>query len=327
MKFKRGANLRKTVAVVIVAALILAAFAVLPQTCVKAQASQVKVLKYSWYVNHLENATLAQNQGDLVVVGEIQNVGSSIIQNVTVSGTAYNSTGQAVASAEGIAYSYETPPGQKVPFFIDFTPASSTTPNSNYMSSVVSIDVSVLSVTDTSTSPYTGLKFPQGVYNVTENGAYTAFGAVVNNGTETMAYVWVVTTFYNASDDVVAVNYTTGVLTTSLAPGATVTFESTPTDNTPALSSEIASYSLLIQSENQPVSTSSPSQTTSTLTFPPSNSPTPAPALPPTWLIITTVGVLIVLVVVVLLFTTLLKKRKREMLAPPPPQPPPPPPP
>ena len=312
MQRLKWTNLKKTMAVIVVAALILAAFAILPPPYVRAQASQAKVLTYSWYINNSTSGVLAQNQGDLVVVGEIQNVGSDIVENVTVGGTAYSSSGQTLASASGQAYVFEMTPGQKAPFSIDFTPSSSTTTNSNWIPSVANITVTVLSVTDTSTSPYTGLTVPQGPSSLNNSGTYTVVGTIVNSGKQTMAYVWVVTTFYNAAGTVVALNFTNYVVTPSapLAPGGATRWVATPADNTIQLTNEIKSYSYVIDST--PLSTPASTQPTSTPTASPV--PSPFPVLP----------IVVVVVVVVVAAAALMLLRKRQKLPPPPPPPPPP---
>jgi hypothetical protein len=309
----KWANLKKTMAVIVVAALILAAFAILPLPYVKAQASQAEVLTYSHYINNSTSGVLAQNQGDLVVVGEIQNVGSDIIQNATVGGTAYSSSGQTLASAEGQAYVYEMTPGQKAPFSIDFTPSSSTTSNSNWIPSVANITVTVLSVTDTSTSPYTGLTVPQGPDSLNNSGVYTIVGTIVNSGKQTMAYVWVVTTFYNAAGTVVALNFTDFLVTPSavLAPGDATRWVATPADNTAQLTNEIKSYSYVIDSV--PSTTSATTQPSLSPTASPT--PSPFPVLP----------IVVVVVVVAVAAAALMLLRKRQKLPPPPPPPPPPP--
>ena len=235
--------MKKIIAVVAVAALLLAAFNVFSFPNVKADASEANVLSYSWYVAP-SNTVLAQSAGDLVVVGEIENVGSNIIQNVTVGGTAYSSSGQTLASAEGQAYVYQTVSGGKAPFSIDFTSSSATTQNSDWISSVAGITVTVLSVTDTETPQYSGLTISSasGSTHFISDGTFTVVGVVRNAGEESTGNVWVVATFYNASGTVVGLNFT-DYLANSLAPGALAPFTVTPADDTAQLSSEIANYS------------------------------------------------------------------------------------
>jgi hypothetical protein len=293
----------------VLAALVLAAFTVLSAPNVKAGTSEAKVLSYSWYVAP-SNTVLAAEAGDLVIVGEIQNVGSNIIGNASVEGTAYDSSGNVLAtSAQSVVLVYHALPGQKAPFYIDFTPSSSSTNSLSWVSSVNHVSVSVTSVTDTPVAQYSGLAIPFGgsVGTIMNSKTYTVVGYINNTGSETVGDVWVVATFYNSAGTVVGLNYTSYV-TDSLAPKAEVAFWATPTDNTFTLSNEIANYSIQIDSLPLPGATSP--------------SPTPPPSTSnaqfPTLLIV----VVVVVVVGAVLALTLLRKRLR--LPPPPPPPPPP---
>ena len=69
--------MKKIITAVILVALILAAFNALSAPRVKAQTSEAKVLSYTWYAAPADT-TLAEYVGDLVAVGEIQNVGSTV---------------------------------------------------------------------------------------------------------------------------------------------------------------------------------------------------------------------------------------------------------
>jgi hypothetical protein len=304
--------LKKIIAVVVLTALIIATLAFLPLPSVKAAASEVRVLSYSYYTAPA-NPVLAQNQGDIVVVGEVQNVGSNIVQNVTLGGTALDSSGNTIASSStGVVWSYEMAPGQKAPFFIDFTPQSSTTSSTNWMSSLAKFTITVLSVTDTTTSAYPNFHVPSAPSVLNESDVYTVVGTIVNNGTQTMEYVWVVTTFYNAAGTVVGLNYTYIVTPTAvLHPGGAARWIATPADDTAQLTNEIANYSYVIDSS--PLTTSSSTQPTLTPTASPA--PSQFPVLP----------IVVVVVIVVVAVAALMLLRKRQKLPPPPPPPPPPP--
>ena len=310
--------MKKIIAFVLLAALILAAFTILPLPSVRADTSEVKVLSNYSYYTAPANPVLAANAGDIVVVGEIENVGSNIVQNVTLGGTAMDASGKTIASTEaGLALSYEMAPGQKAPFFIDFTPQSSTSSNTNWMSSLSKITVTVLTVTDTATSAYPDLNVPATPFNLTQNGLFTIVGTIVNNGTETMDYVWVVTTFYNAVGTVVGLNYTYAITPAAvLIPGGAVRWEATPADDTAQMTSQIASFTYVIDSE--PVGSSNPSQTPSP-TPKATSGPSSFPVLP----------VVVVVVVVIAVAAALLLLRKQQPTetpeAPLPPPPPPPP--
>ncbi|HMK93842.1 MAG TPA: FxLYD domain-containing protein [Candidatus Limnocylindrales bacterium] len=304
--------MKKIITVAVLAALILATFAFVPLPCVKAAASEVKVLSYSYYTAPA-NTVLAPNQGDIVVVGEIENVGTGIVQNVTLMGTALDSTGKTIASSSlGVVWSYEMAPGQKAPFFIDFTPQSSTSQNTSWMSSLSKFTVTVLAVTDTTTSPYPDLSVPTTPFAVNQSNVYTVVGTIVNTGSQTMDYVWVVTTFYNAAGTVVGLNYTY-VITPSaaLAPTNAIRWVATPADSTPQLTSEIANFSYVIDSVPLGSTSSAEPTLTPTATAPVSST---FPVLP----------VVVAVVIVVIAVVALLLVRKRQKLPPPPPPPPPP---
>jgi hypothetical protein len=180
------------------------------------------------------------------------------------------------------------------------------------MSSLSKFTVTVLSVTDTTTSPYPDLHLPAAPFALNESGVYTVVGTIVNNGTQTLDYVWVVTTFYNAAGTVVGLNYTYIVTpTAALHHLGAARWVATPADDTLQLTNEIASYSYVIDSS--PLTTSSSTQPTLTPTASPA--PSQIPVLP----------IVVVVVVVAVAAAALLLLRKRQKLPPPPPPPPPPP--
>jgi hypothetical protein len=308
---------KKIFTVMIAVALIMAACAVLPTPNVKASADEAAVLNdYTWYIaSHA--GTLALYAGDLVVVGEIQNVGSNIIQNVTVSGTAYDSNGQALAIAQGTAFTFETTHNQKAPFSIDFPPSASVTQNSNWTSSVASVSVSVLAVIDTSAKPYTDFNLPQGASGFDNEGVYTALGVIVNNGTETMGNVWVVTTFFNADGKVLSFNFTGYIVDPSapMGPGMPARFLATPADPAAAPPSSITNFTYLIDSLplGAPLPNSQPTATTSS-----------SPPLSSSQVPLTPIIVVAVVVAVAVIALILLGNRKKTPTSQPPPTPPPP---
>ncbi len=303
--------MKKTITAIILAALILAAFPILIVPNAKASAAEANVVSYSYYTASA-NSLLAAKAGDLVVVGEIQNVGSNIIQNVTLTGTAYNSNGTELGTGQGTAFVYETIPNGRAPFSIDIAPQSSST-SQIAASSVGSVTVTVLSVTDTVVPPYSGFKVPATPTAFNNSGVYTTVGTIVNNGSQTLGYIWVVTTFYNNAHTVVGLNFTNYVNTplAPLSPGHATRWVATPIDNTMDLSNEIASSSYVIDS--MPYSTST---STATPTPTGSGSSSPFPTLP--------VVVVVVVVVVAVVALMLLRKRQgTETPLPPPPPPPP----
>ena len=217
-------NLKKILTAVILTALILATFIMLtaPAPSVRADTSEVNVVSYSWYVAP-SNTIMAENPGDLVAVGEIQNVGSNVIGSAYVAGYAYNSTGGVLDSQETLAYFQDLLPGQKAPFYIDFLPESSPTQDQTWVPSVTNVTVQATYVSDTNAAQYSGLTIPQGstTSSVDSTGTYTVTGTVKNTGNETAGNVYVDATFYNSSGSVISL-YITNYLSSSLAPGASV---------------------------------------------------------------------------------------------------------
>ena len=297
---------------------------------VRADTSEVNVVSYSWYVAP-SSTVLVETGGDLVAVGEVQNVGSNVIGTLSVVGIVYNGTG----SDQGILdqnYAFipitNLPAGQKAPFYIDFTAEQSTTNDTSWASSANNVTVVVSYAADTNSSIYTGLTIPSSTSD-NSNGAFTVTGTVKNTGDQTAESIWVDTTFYNSSGTVVAMNNTV-YLGDSLAPGQSVPFTATPSDNIAQFSSEITNYTSIVQYTsvtNTPIPTPSPTPT-ATPTSTPTASPTPpqSPASTLSWLTYIAVGAIVIVVVVIAVTVLLLRKRHENAqfdLPPPPPPPPP----
>jgi hypothetical protein len=300
--------LKKIVTAVIIAALVLAAFITLSTQIVKAASAEATVVSYSWYTAP-SNTVLASEAGDFIVVGEIENVGSNIIGNVTVTGIAYSSNETELATTTTQAFVYDMLPGQKAPFYLDFTAASSITDSLSWVSSVSSVTVTVTSVTNTDDRQYAGLEIPNpggSTPYIPSNDTYYIDGTIVNNGTQVAQDPWVVATYYNSKGTVVGLNFT-DYLTSSLAPGGAWRFFASPADDTSQLTSEIASYSILIDSKTLSNSTSPTSAPTQT----PSTSTAKFPTLP----------IVVVVIIIVVVIAALMLLRKRQKTPPPPPPP------
>lgn len=278
----------------------------------QANASDVSVLNESWYVAS-SPGLLASEAGDLVVLGEVQNIGTGIIQNVTLSATALSANGTVLGTAStqdgmGTVFTYQTQPQAKAPFIIDFESSAS------WSSQVANVSVTVLSAIYASSVPYEGLNMAGTPTAFNNNGTYTLVGTIINNGSQTMGYVWVVTTFYNSAGQVVGLNFT-DYLASPAAPiehNGAVFYEATPADNTATLSSEISTFSYQIDSVplgSEPIGDSTPTATPITASK--------SGALLPT------VIVIIVIAAVAALALLLVRKRRETPLPPPPPPPPP----
>ncbi len=304
------ANLKKMLTFILLAVLIVAAIPAFVLPNAKANVNEVTVVSKSFYVA-ASAGTLASKAGDLVVVGEVKNVGSGFVQNVTLSATALDANGTTLGTAStpasGTVFSFETPPQEKVPFIIDFASSNS------WSSQVATVDVTVVSVLDGSPPPG-GLGFVDTPTALVGN-PYTEVGTIQNNSSQTIQYLWVVTTFYNSADQVVALNWTSFLP----GPGATISpkgavhYVATPVDNSATLSSEITSAAYVIDAI--PAGSSSNTQSTTPTPGAGGGSSSPFPTLP----------IIVVVVVVVVAVAALMLLRKRQGTETPLPPPPPPP--
>ena len=269
--------MKKLIALILIVALTIQGFAFFSGSTVEAQAqsSEAQLLSYSWHISFASK--IAEWRGDLVAIGEVQNTGTTTLSSVWLLATAYNSTGAMLDQTNYRALAFNLSPGQKAPFFLDFLPEDSPTQDQSWVSSVTNVTVAVVSAIATNETMYSGLTLPPGSITGFNNaGTYTVTGAIQNTGTQTTGRTWAVTTFYNSSGNVVALNYTS-YLADSIAPGNAVLFTATPDDNTATLSSQIANYSVLIQT--LPVeSTATP---TPTPTAPPTSTPSGTATQPP----------------------------------------------
>jgi len=276
--------LNKRIAVIVlIAILAISSCMLLGIPKAKADMTDVKILSYSTYVSPADSYT--SYAGDFIVVGEIQNQGTEIFNLPQITAVAYTSDGTPLASSGSSAYVKDLLPGQKAPFYIDFT-TDSADPNGNYSGTLgwipvldhVSLSLWAENATDTM---YRGLVVA-GSTSYSVGGVYSVTGYIQNTGGNLTGNVWAVTTFYNSTGGVVAANYTV-FLTHSLAPNASVPFTATPMDNTPALSSEITSYSVIVQNmDYQPPASTTPTPTSAVSTPTPvvtqSTQPTASPS-------------------------------------------------
>jgi hypothetical protein len=320
--------LKKILASVSIVVLVLAmSIMMLSAPNVKAQGStsDVQVLSYSWYTAPESTPLGGVEYGDLVVVGELQNVGSNTITSVSLTATAYNSSNLAIASSSNGIDLAVMAPQQKSPFYIDFNPSISPTGDMSWVANITSITVTVTNVIDSTQTQYTSLTIQNVNFYNGSNGVYTVTGTILNNGSETATNVWVFTTFYNASGTVDSLNYTITYLSTSLAPGASVPFTATPVDLS-AISSQPTNYALLVNAV--PASSATPTpppQTTPTPVSTVSPQATPPPGSSST--MVTYVLIALVVVVIVVVGGLLLLRQRLNRASPSPPLPPPPPPP
>jgi len=212
------------------------------------------------------------------------------------------------------------PEGQKVPFYIEFTPYSSVTGDLSWVSlGIENVTFEILPFNATSSWKYPDLKIVSSHQFIDENGTYAVTGIVQNTGSLSTGRVWVVATFYDTSGKVVAAGYTNFLTPNQLQPSQTTSFIVYPLDCTPELSQRIANYSLTIQTEGPimpeiiyPSSCASPS-TSPTVSNPPE---TPSIELSPSPQIETSqtfpafyIAVIVIIAVILLAAAIMLRRR------------------
>ncbi len=258
--------------------------------------TNIKVLSYSWYVN---------TAGDLIVVGEVQNTGTSILSSVSLTAAVYGSGTTELVSATGMPYVNDSLPQQKAPFYIDCgNPGAGAGLTA---SSVSNVEFTITNAPTTQSQQYQGLQIDH-TFNETLGGSYIVTGVVFNNGNQTAKGINVVGTFYNSAGKVVAVGFVKSSV--ALIPGNQTVFSVSEFDPTTSLASQISNYSLLIQT-----STLQNSLSTSSSSSPTSSSGSSV-------LIYIVVGI-VVIVVVAAASLIFLRKRRNLPLPPLPPPPPP----
>jgi hypothetical protein len=265
-----------------------------------AATSDAQVLSYRWYISPVGGN--AAYDGDLVAVGEVENIGSSNIAYMYVIAEAYASNGSLLNTSPSIQpYGNNLAHGQKAPFYIDFAnPEASTTQDNTYTSDVANVTVTAYYVVNSSDEPYQGLTVT--AQNSTSSGVYQVVGTIQNTGSKIASQVRAVTTFYNSSGTVVSMN-TTEILSSSLNPGNSVNFAAVPVDG---FQGEITNYVTIVHvsavvsaTTNTPTTTSTPTPSTSTSTSATPTASTTEGTQDYTMIIIAIIAVVVVVLVVV----------------------------
>jgi hypothetical protein len=272
---------------------------------VSSQVEDAQVLSYSAYMHPFYTNVL-------VIVGEVQNTGSNIIDQIVVTGTFYAPDGTIYMQNSVQTLTTQILPQQKSPFYLMFSPSNIVLGTNWTSQDVTDYNITVAVANPTEARQYQDLTIIDQSASTDNYGYYYVAGTVKNTGTESTNATWVVATFYNSTGSVVAVGYTETVLTpTSIAPGETADFVIYPADYTSA--GDIASYALIshprLTASSTPTPTPTPSATPSASPTPtPSSSasPTPTPsgngtAIPDTYVYVAAIVVVIVVVGVVVL--------------------------
>jgi hypothetical protein len=223
------------------------------------ETSNVKILdNYTYYEDSL---------GNLVVIGEVQNVGSSVIANISLTGTITADT----ASAQGSCFVWGNYllPGQKAPFYMEFY--SQTSGNSWTGVTKSDISLTVYNAPETNRYQYQGVQITSSQATPTATGEYWVTAQLQNNGSQTAQAIVVVATFFNSEGNPVGAGYINPI--SSLAAGATTTAKVPCWDLNQTIvpsTQKITAYSLLVQVE-APIQTDGNTPVVS-------NNPTPVPA-------------------------------------------------
>jgi LPXTG-motif cell wall-anchored protein len=206
------------------------------------EVQNIQIGSQSWYIDSL---------GSLVVVGQVQNIGPDVIDQVVLTGTAYTLDGLQSTSYAGV-YVAQLLPQQKAPFNIDFQPPQ----DSNGWYSVGEINLNVALANSTSNYQYPDLKITSSSASVgttgNYNGAYLVSGTIQNVGTKAATNLTVVGTFFNSTGAAVGVGYTNYLEPRTLNPSESLNFQVAAFDLNQSdvpTRLKITSYSLLIQTQ------------------------------------------------------------------------------
>jgi hypothetical protein len=224
-----------------------------PQT-----ASNVQLLSTTSY--------LSTSDGDLVVVGEIQNQGSTTVSNVLLQGQVYSSGSNPVAVGIGEPVVDLIAPQEKVPFLMDFSAASFTGGLGWNSVGVNHVDVVISAGNVTTEMPYTDVQIINSTSSL-QNTSYMVTGYLQNLGNFTTNMTRVYARFYDSSHMLIALSQTDYLNPPYylVSPGKTLPFAITLSDAPTTVIGNIQSYELLIQN-------------TSVLPLPSNSTETPTPS-------------------------------------------------
>jgi hypothetical protein len=281
---------------------------------VRADSSEAKVVSYSWYI--APSNMIAYSAGDLIVVGEVQNIGSNNLGYIGVIASAYNASGAFLDTAEARSQATDILPGQKVPFYMDFIADNSVTGDLSWVPSVTNVTIAIEYAPETKDSQYTGLTISQ--VTTSQSNGMTVSGTIQNTGTQTTGETWVVATFYNSIGSVVSLGMS-NLAAETLVPGASAQFTVSQIEDTGTLS-QISNYSIVIQTA-KPTSASTPAQTIPASTAPsPTQSPSASASTQPTsqyapfnYTVTLAIVALVAIVVAVLAVVLLIRERHKTV--------------
>ncbi len=301
-----------TFSVLVLLSFFIASAVMVPQ--VYSQTSSAVISNYSWYTR--------PSDGDFIVVGEVLNTGTTVLNNVTFTGSVITSDGQVQASGSTIAYGDHILPGQKIPFYLDLNASHSTSGNLNW----VSLGVERVAFAVTQANAVSTMQYPNVDVIATNNatgsdGLFYVEGFARNYGNRTVNNVRVVATYYDAAGKVIAVGFTNFLESngnTTLEQYGVLPFRVVAFDSTPR-AAQIANFSLVAQiaSPIVPAVLTSPSPPPEEsiepgpITSPSeSASPTSSPGVQQQSLPLDLIIVIVVIIALVIVIAVLVVKRK-----------------
>lgn len=231
--------------------LMLCGFGLVHQaTSQTANQDNLKVLDYSWYFDSI---------GGFHAVGEVQNIGPTILNPVVIGGTIYTPDGTPqLQSIPCKVYVNYILPQQKASFLMDFPMQ-----DMSWISQGLDrIDFTVIVANSNSSYQYQNLTITDSQLSTAADGTVWAGGTVKNTGSQTATNVRVIATFYNASNTVVAVGYSSPP--SNLSPSGSASFKAGAFDvNQTEITSDrkITSYTVYVQTEGPLLSGTPPTPT------------------------------------------------------------------
>lgn len=201
----------------------------------------------------LPNYTIyTDNLGYLVVVGEVQNIGTSVLRNIGVSASLTEADGTYDTGAT-YAWGDYILPGQKAPFNLEIqSQGSSYSPWAGITAADVILTVTV--APETTQYQYQGVQVQSQRDTSKSNGEFWVTAEVKNSGAETAANVIAIATFYNSLNQTIATGFSEAV---TIAAGALQTIEVPAFD----LNQTIVGQDKVIKSWNLLVQVASPIET------------------------------------------------------------------
>lgn len=158
----------------------------------------IKILdNYTCYVDSL---------GNLVVVGEVQNIGTSVIHNVGIGASVIKSDGTEGISG-GYAWADYLLPGQIAPFYIEFAPQGHDSEPWNGVTAS-NVTLAVTRAPEANKYQYQDIAIQSQKATPTNTGEYWVTAEVKNVGNQLASNVVLIGTFYNSQNQTVAAGYT-----------------------------------------------------------------------------------------------------------------------